>query len=109
MYTPRTSVEAIPNASINHLALQNRNFGYMYALCASYSALWLRQFSVYSLELLSSRIPVGKRKGFFRLFKAKIPSGNSHRCVSRDTCTACTDSCARALIYHQLFLNMDIY
>ena len=30
MYTPRTSVEAIPNASIHHSALQNRDFGHTY-------------------------------------------------------------------------------
>ena len=30
MYTPRTSVETIPNASIHHSALQNRNFGHTY-------------------------------------------------------------------------------
>jgi hypothetical protein len=30
MYTPRISVEAIPNASIYHLALQNRDFGHTY-------------------------------------------------------------------------------
>ena len=30
MYTPRTSVEAISNASIHHSALQNRDFGHAY-------------------------------------------------------------------------------
>ena len=30
MYTPRTTVEAIPNASIHHSALQNRDFGHTY-------------------------------------------------------------------------------
>ena len=30
MYTPRTSVEAIPDASIHHSALQNRDFGHTY-------------------------------------------------------------------------------
>jgi hypothetical protein len=30
MYTPRTLVEAISNASIHHLALQNREFGHTY-------------------------------------------------------------------------------
>ena len=30
MYTPRTSVEAISNASIHHSALQNRDFGHTY-------------------------------------------------------------------------------
>jgi hypothetical protein len=30
MYTPRISVEAIPNAAIHHLALQNRDFGHTY-------------------------------------------------------------------------------
>ena len=30
MYTPRTSVEAIPNVSIHHSALQNRDFGHTY-------------------------------------------------------------------------------
>ena len=30
MYTPRTSIEAIPNASIHHSALQNRDFGHTY-------------------------------------------------------------------------------
>jgi hypothetical protein len=30
MYTPRISVGAIPNASIHHSALQNRDFGHTY-------------------------------------------------------------------------------
>jgi hypothetical protein len=30
MYTPCTSVEAIPDASIHHSALQNRDFGHTY-------------------------------------------------------------------------------
>jgi hypothetical protein len=30
MYTPCTLVEAIPNASIRHLALRNRDFGHTY-------------------------------------------------------------------------------
>jgi hypothetical protein len=30
MYTPRTAVEAIPNTSIHHSALQNRDFGHTY-------------------------------------------------------------------------------
>jgi hypothetical protein len=30
MYTPRTLVEAIPNAFIHHSALQNRDFGHTY-------------------------------------------------------------------------------
>jgi hypothetical protein len=40
MYTPRTSVEAIPNASIHHSALQNRDFGHTYdRSCALVRAL----------------------------------------------------------------------
>jgi hypothetical protein len=52
MYTPRTSVEAIPNASIHHSALQNRDFGHTYdrsralvrALVSYYSCMRVLRF-----------------------------------------------------------------
>ena len=69
MYTPRTSVEAIPNASIHHSALQNRDFGHTYdrsrALVRAidfHDNAWKLQGEWHGCQIPGARlVPVGRR------------------------------------------------
>ena len=52
MYTPRTSVEAIPNASIHHSALQNRDFGHTYDRSRALVRALVECMHVYTLFII---------------------------------------------------------